>query len=91
MMTRPRSVTFAFTTRATHTPRCCSGAASRLPTSVVSLEHSSVQVTVGLYGHFVLGGDRHHVEGLAAALESARGALQNFDETSTAAASKKRT
>src|SRR5262245_3850995 len=33
----PRSVTFAFTPRATHTPRCCSGAASRLTAPCVNL------------------------------------------------------
>ena len=27
------------------------------------LGHSSIQVTVDLYGHFIPGADRHHVEG----------------------------
>jgi integrase len=44
------------------------------------LGHSSIQVTVDLYGHFIPGADRHHVEGLAEALETA---LRNFDGTST--------
>src|SRR5437879_11911512 len=35
------------------------------------LGHSSIQVTVDLYGHFEPGADRHHVEGLATALETA--------------------
>jgi len=35
------------------------------------LGHSSIQVTVDLYGHFVPGADRHHVEGLAEAIEEA--------------------
>ena len=33
--------------------------------------HSSIQVTVDLYGHFIPGADRHHVEGLAQAIEAA--------------------
>jgi len=45
-----------------------------VPIAYVSrqLGHSSIQVTVDLYGHFVPGGDRHHVEGLAAAIEAGR-------------------
>ena len=35
------------------------------------LGHSSIQVTVDLYGHFIPGADRHHVEGLAQAIEAA--------------------
>ena len=35
------------------------------------LGHSSIAVTVDLYGHFVPGADRHHVEGLADAIETA--------------------
>ena len=35
------------------------------------LGHSSIQVTVDLYGHFIPGADRHHVEGLADAIEEA--------------------
>lgn len=35
------------------------------------LGHSSIQVTVDLYGHFIPGADRHHVEGLAGAIEQA--------------------
>jgi integrase len=35
------------------------------------LGHSSIQVTVDLYGHFIPGADRHHVEGLAEAIETA--------------------
>src|SRR4051812_16753554 len=35
------------------------------------LGHSSISVTVDLYGHFVPGADRHHVEGLADAIETA--------------------
>jgi len=35
------------------------------------LGHSSIQVTVDLYGHFMSGADRHHVEGLAEAIEEA--------------------
>ncbi len=35
------------------------------------LGHSSIQVTVDLYGHFIPGADRHHVEGLAEAIEAA--------------------
>src|SRR5882672_7992683 len=34
--------------------------------------HSSIQVTVDLYGHFILGADRHHVEALAADIEARR-------------------
>jgi integrase len=40
------------------------------------LGHSSIQVTVDLYGHFVPGADRHHVEGLADAIETAGIALE---------------
>ena len=45
-----------------------------VPVAYVSrqLGHSSIQVTVDLYGHFIPGEDRHHVEGLAAILDSAR-------------------
>jgi integrase len=35
------------------------------------LGHSSIQVTVDLYGHFTSGADRHHVEALAEAIEEA--------------------
>ena len=35
------------------------------------LGHSSIQVTVDLYGHFIPGADRHHVEGVAEAIEAA--------------------
>jgi integrase len=35
------------------------------------LGHSSIQVTVDLYGHFIPGADRHHVEALAEAIEEA--------------------
>jgi hypothetical protein len=35
------------------------------------LGHSSIQVTVDLYGHFAPGADRHHVEALAEAIEEA--------------------
>jgi len=35
------------------------------------LGHSSIQITVDLYGHFIPGADRHHVEGLAEAIEEA--------------------
>jgi len=34
--------------------------------------HSSIQVTVDLYGHFIPGEDRHHVESMAEAIEEAR-------------------
>jgi integrase len=36
------------------------------------LGHSSIQVTVDLYGHFIPGADRHHVESLAADIEAHR-------------------
>jgi integrase len=36
------------------------------------LGHSSIQVTVDLYGHFIPGADRHHVEALAADIETRR-------------------
>src|SRR5262249_17177697 len=44
-----------------------------VPIAYVSrqLGHSSIQVTVDLYGHFVPGQDRHHVEGLADTIEAA--------------------
>jgi integrase len=44
-----------------------------VPPAYVSrqLGHSSIQVTVDLYGHFIPGADRHHVEGLAEAIEEA--------------------
>ncbi len=53
-----------------------------VPPAYVSrqLGHSSIQVTVDLYGHFIPGADRHHVEGLADAIETA---TRNFDATST--------
>ena len=35
------------------------------------LGHSSIQITVDLYGHFIPGADRLHVEGLAEAIEDA--------------------
>ena len=35
------------------------------------LGHSSIQVTFDLYGHFQPGADRHHVEGLAKAIDEA--------------------
>jgi hypothetical protein len=35
------------------------------------LGHSSIAVTVDLYGHLVPGADRHHVERLADAIERA--------------------
>ena len=35
------------------------------------LGYSSIQITVDLYGHFIPGADRHHVEGLAEAIEEA--------------------
>src|SRR2546428_6390962 len=35
------------------------------------LGHSSIQIAVDLYGHFLPGADRHHVEGLAEAIEEA--------------------
>jgi integrase len=58
-----------------------------VPIAYVSkqLGHSSIQVTVDLYGHFVPGADRHHVEGLAAALETAGNpsATPHLDETWT--------
>src|SRR3989442_11724717 len=42
-----------------------------VPIAYVSkqLGHSSIQITVDLYGHFIPGADRHHVEGLAEAIE----------------------
>jgi integrase len=44
-----------------------------VPIAYVSnqLGHSSISVTVDLYGHFIPGADRHHVEGLADAIEAA--------------------
>ncbi len=44
-----------------------------VPPTYVSrqLGHSSIQVTVDLYGHFMPGADRHHVDGLADAIEAA--------------------
>ena len=44
-----------------------------VPIAYVSkqLGHSSIAITVDLYGHFVPGADRHHVEGLADAIETA--------------------
>jgi integrase len=45
-----------------------------VPIAYVSrqLGHSSIQVTVDLYGHFIPGADRHHVEALAADIEALR-------------------
>src|SRR5262249_60068407 len=45
-----------------------------VPIAYVSnqLGHSSIQVTVDLYGHFIPGEDRHHVESMAEAIEEAR-------------------
>lgn len=45
-----------------------------VPIAYVSrqLGHSSIQVTVDLYGHFIPGADRHHVESLAADIEAHR-------------------
>jgi integrase len=45
-----------------------------VPIAYVSrqLGHSSIQVTVDLYGHFIPGADRHHVEAMAADIESRR-------------------
>ena len=45
-----------------------------VPIAYVSnqLGHSSIQVTVDLYGHFIPGEDRHHVESMALAIEEAR-------------------
>jgi len=42
-----------------------------VPMAYVSrqLGHSSIQITVDLYGHFEAGADRHHVEGFAAAVD----------------------
>jgi integrase len=44
-----------------------------VPIAYVSnqLGHSSISITVDLYGHFIPGADRHHVEGLADAIETA--------------------
>ena len=44
-----------------------------VPIAYVSkqLGHSSIQITVDLYGHFIPGADRHHVEGLADTIEEA--------------------
>lgn len=44
-----------------------------VPIAYVSkqLGHSSISITVDLYGHFIPGADRHHVEGLAEAIETA--------------------
>jgi integrase len=49
-----------------------------VPIAYVSrqLGHSSIQITVDLYGHFVPGGDRHHADGLAAAIEAERVAAE---------------
>jgi integrase len=53
---------------------CQLDAAPGGPIAYVSrqLGHSSIQVTVDLYGHFIPGADRHHVEALAADIESRR-------------------
>jgi integrase len=42
-----------------------------VPYASRQLGHSSINVTVDLYGHFIPGEDRHHVEGLADAIEAA--------------------
>lgn len=42
-----------------------------LPYVSRQLGHSSIQVTVDLYGHFQPGADRHHVEALAEAIDEA--------------------
>jgi integrase len=49
-----------------------------VPIAYVSnqLGHSSISVTVDLYGHFIPGADRHHVEGLAEAFQRAASATQ---------------
>ncbi len=49
-----------------------------VPIAYVSrqLGHASIQITVDLYGHFVPGGDRHHAEGLAAAIAAERVAAE---------------
>ena len=49
-----------------------------VPIAYVSRQvgHSSIQITADLYGHFVPGGDRHHAEGLAAAIEAERVAAE---------------
>jgi hypothetical protein len=49
-----------------------------VPIAYVSrqLGHSSIQITVDLYGHFVPGGDQHYAEGLAAAIAAERGAAE---------------
>jgi integrase len=49
-----------------------------VPIAYVSrqLGHSSIRVTVDLYGHFQPGADRHHVEALAEAIEGASEAGQ---------------
>jgi hypothetical protein len=52
----------------------CSRAANRV--RVPATGHSSIQVTVDLYGHFEPGGDRHHVEDLAQAIEAERSAAE---------------
>ena len=49
-----------------------------VPIAYVSnqLGHSSIQVTVDLYGHFIPGEDRHHVESMALAIEEAGTRIQ---------------
>jgi len=44
-----------------------------VPIAYVSrqLGHSSIQVTVDFYGHFIPGADRHHIEALAGVIEEA--------------------
>ena len=44
-----------------------------VPIAYVSrqLGHSSIQVTVDFYGHFIPGADRHHIEALAGVIEKA--------------------
>ena len=47
------------------------------------LGHSSIQVTVDLYGHFVPGANRAAVDRLAAATAATDQSAQDFDLTST--------
>jgi hypothetical protein len=60
-----------------------------VPIAYVSnqLGHSSISVTVDLYGHFIPSASRHHVEGLADAIESA-GAQVNATQAQPLPASK---
>lgn len=67
-----------------------------VPPTYVSrqLGHSSIAVTVDLYGHFSPGADRHHVEGVATTLETAEegpdgtGAIPHLDSSSTSVPTK---